>query len=514
MAAWRGSVLIGCCAVLLGGGAGAFKPAHGEEALADSLQGTPIGRIWCSGNGRTTDHVILQELLLRSGDPYEPELIQESERNLRSRPYLGTAEIIPHTNPGQAVVDLEVAVTERWAWIIAALPSLGGGRLDMELILADLNFLGRGQIIGLQSFLSSEEENTLLFYFEEPRLIGSRWGGSILVGRQGELGDRFRLELERPLFALSTKWALHVSVFDESVQRQLYRDGLLTSDYYQRNRGGDVGVRRSFRRDNRRLEIGVSAGFQNEANESVTESSWEIPADKRRGSLLIRVSAERFRFVRDTYFLKMGPVEDLKLGPRGSVRLGGVAGFRGDDRRYPLVGAGFSWWGGSPHRLYATVASDVDVRVEDGEFTNIVAGASARLYNWVSKRGYLAWRAQAHFLGKMEDPSQLRLDSANGLRGYEAQALDGTRRILANLEWRQIVRAGRRLALGIVGFVDAGVIWSDSDSLREAPLHVGSGYGLRLGFPTVYGAPLLRLDLGYAVRRGTWEVSAGFDQRF
>jgi hemolysin activation/secretion protein len=114
----------------------------------------------------------------------------------------------------------------------------------------------------------------------------------------------------------------------------------------------------------------------------------------------------------------------------------------------------------------------------------------------------------------MEDPSQLRLDSVNGLRGYEAQALDGTRRMLANVEWRQTVRAGRRLALGIVSFVDAGVIWSGGDSLRDAPLHVGSGYGLRLGFPTVYGAPLLRLDLGYGFRRGSWELSGGFDHRF
>jgi outer membrane protein assembly factor BamA len=474
----------------------------------------PIGRIWCSGNGRTKDHVILRELLFRGGDAYELELVQESERNLRSLAYLGSAEIIPHRDPGRAVVDLEVAVTERWAWIIAPLPSFGGGRLDMELILAHLNFLGRGQIIGLQSFLSSDEENAYLSYFEEPRLFGTRWGGSILMGRQGELGNRFRLTVDRPLFALSTKWALHGSVFDESVQRQLYQDGLLTSDYYQRNRGSDVSVRRSFRREDRRLEIGVHAGFRKQTNERVKESFGEIPTDKRRGSLLIRVSAERFRFVRDRYFLKMGPVEDLRLGPRGSLRLGGVAALGGDDRSYPQLGIGFSWWDGSPGRGYATVGSDVDVRVEDGEFTNIVAGASARLYHWVSKRGYLAWRVQAHALSKMEDPSQLRLDSVNGLRGYEAQALDGTRRMLANLEWRQTVRAGRRLALGIVSFVDAGVIWSGGDSLRDAPLHVGSGYGLRLGFPTVYGAPLLRLDLGYGFRRGSWELSGGFDHRF
>lgn len=502
----------GICFVLFVGAAP--RSAPGQPTPGDSLHGMTIGMVWCSGNGHTKDGVILQELLFSSGDLYEAEIIQESERNLRALPYLGHAEIVPHPHPDGGIVDLEVAVTERWALIAAVLPSLGGGRLDVELILADLNFLGRGKIVGLQSFLSSVEENTALFYFEEPRLNGTRWGGSLLLGRQGELGNRLRLEVKRPLFSLSTKWAFSGSAFDESVQRQLYSDGVLTSNYYQRSRGGEVGLLRSFRHEDRRFEIGVQSGFRHETNERVKEDFGSIPSGKRRLSLVFQLSAERFRFVRDTYFLKMGPVEDVKLGPRGSLRLGGAVGLRDDSRRYPLAGAGFTWWVGSPGRAYVTVASNVDVRVEDGTFTNVVGWTSVRLYHWVSKRGYLAWRAQGNVLARMEDPSQLRLDSGNGLRGYEAQALDGTRRILANLEWRQVVRAGRRVAIGVVGFVDAGLIWSEEESLGGAPLYVGSGPGFRLGFPTIYGAPLLRLDFGYGLRSGALEVSAGFDQRF
>lgn len=500
-------------AMLLAAGGAVTRSAHSDDPPAEDLQGARIGRIWCSGNSRTKDRVIVQEVLLRSGDVYQQEAVLESERNLRTRPYLGSAEIIPHRHSHEFVVDLEIVVTERLAWIVAPLPSFGGGRLDLELILGHLNLLGRGQIIGSQSFFSTEEASTVLFYFEEPRIFGTRWGGSMLVGRQGQLGNRIRLEVDRPLFALSTKWAFHSSVFDEAVQKKLYTDGLLTSNYYQRSRGGDVSMFRSFRRRDRRLEVGMETGYRYETNERVTESFGELPADKRSGSLLIRVNAERFRFVRDTYFLRMGPVEDLKLGPRGSLRLGGVVRLD-DERSYPVMGAGLSWWGGVPSRIYATVASDVDFRVEDSRFTNIAAGVSARLYHWVSKRGYLAWRAQAHVVSRMEDPTQLRLDSANGLRGYEAQALDGTRRMLANLEWRQIVRAGRRFAWGLVGFVDAGVIWSEGELLSAAPVHVGSGSGLRFGFPTVYGAPLLRLDFGYGFRPGTWELSGGFDHRF
>jgi hypothetical protein len=76
------------------------------------------------------------------------------------------------------------------------------------------------------------------------------------------------------------------------------------------------------------------------------------------------------------------------------------------------------------------------------------------------------------------------------------------------------VRAGRRFAVGLVGFVDAGMIWSGGASVVDAPVHVGSGAGMRFGFPTVYGAPLVRLDVGYGFRPQTVEVSGGFDHRY
>jgi outer membrane translocation and assembly module TamA len=67
---------------------------------------------------------------------------------------------------------------------------------------------------------------------------------------------------------------------------------------------------------------------------------------------------------------------------------------------------------------------------------------------------------------------------------------------------------------GGVLFLDAGSIWSDQRRLSESPLLVGLGAGLRLGLATVIGAPVLRLDVGYGARGGTWEVSGGLGQRF
>jgi hemolysin activation/secretion protein len=126
----------------------------------------------------------------------------------------------------------------------------------------------------------------------------------------------------------------------------------------------------------------------------------------------------------------------------------------------------------------------------------------------------LAANAQVTVIDKMEDPEQLLLDSPNGLRGYEANSFNGTRRFLSNLEWRQPFWRLSWLNLASVVFVDGGIIWSEVARFEDAPFLVGAGLGVRFGFPGLLGAPVTRLDWGYGFETGSSEISFGFDQRF
>ena len=114
----------------------------------------------------------------------------------------------------------------------------------------------------------------------------------------------------------------------------------------------------------------------------------------------------------------------------------------------------------------------------------------------------------------MEDPEQLLLDSPHGLRGYEANSFEGTRRLLTNLEWRQPFWDPGWVVLGSAVFVDGGAIWSETRSLGSVPFLVGAGAGLRVGFPGFLGAPVMRLDFGYGFKTESAEFSFGFGQRF
>lgn len=503
-------VLLGCLLPALSARGEIPPPVSAFEACA----GMRVGAITCSGNGRTRDGVILQEVLLSPGDPFDPALARESERNLRALQYLGSVRIIPHPHPAAGVVDLEVAVTDSWPWVGAVVPSSAGGKREVAIVVGNGNFLGRGQEVGIFAFLSNEVADSYAAYFSEPRLFGSRWAGSFRVGRQGNVGNLNGLTLRRPLFSLSTEWTYDLSLFDETSEHLLYASGYTVSDYYRKRRGGSVGAARSFRSGSRRLEVGGQYAYQDDGYEQETGWHGVLPVDKKRGTLTLSVTAETFRFVETRFLNQMGPVEDLRLGLRGTVRAGAAAGFLGSDRNYPVLGGSVRWFAETGDRGYVLAESNLDTRVTGGRFTNAVLDASLRLYRRVAGPGMIAWRGAVSMLARMEDPEQLLLDSPNGLRGYAANANEGTRRLLTNLEWRQPFYATHSVVIGSAVFVDGGIIWTRSRPIARAPFLVGAGGGLRLGFPGLLGAPVVRLDLGYGFRARSSEMSFGFEQRF
>ena len=78
-----------------------------------------IGQLTVEGNSRTRDHVILRELLFKTGDVYTVEDELESERILRRKPYLGDAEIGATWDDETSTVEIRVMVTDLWSVIPA-----------------------------------------------------------------------------------------------------------------------------------------------------------------------------------------------------------------------------------------------------------------------------------------------------------------------------------------------------------------------------------------------------------
>src|SRR3990172_9060016 len=96
----------------------------------------------------TKEKVIQRELLFAAGDFYDPEILAESERNLRRYEFLGKVEIRAREN-SQNNMEVTVETEDLWALSLAGSVSGAGDKYNYAVSLNDHNFLGWGQTVSV-----------------------------------------------------------------------------------------------------------------------------------------------------------------------------------------------------------------------------------------------------------------------------------------------------------------------------------------------------------------------------
>ena len=144
-----------------------------------------IGRIFLSGNTYTKDRVILRELDLKPGDPYDESRIQISRRRILQLGYLGNVRFEPVTplNPEtkETVKDMRLTVRENPTRTL----DLGVGYADVENLRGfaqwtHRNLWGTGQSLTLRWNGSSIERTASATYLE-PWLLGYQLEGRLVA---------------------------------------------------------------------------------------------------------------------------------------------------------------------------------------------------------------------------------------------------------------------------------------------------------------------------------------------
>ncbi len=92
----------------------------------------------------TKEEVIRRELLLREGDPADPFLIEESERNLRGLSFIRAVKIVSTPAP-EGQVDLVVQTQDTWTTQPRASFTVGGGSSRSAFGIVESNVLGYGK---------------------------------------------------------------------------------------------------------------------------------------------------------------------------------------------------------------------------------------------------------------------------------------------------------------------------------------------------------------------------------
>lgn len=457
----------------------------------------------------TRENIIQDDLLFNEGDVFDPDLLEESERKLRRRPYLGEVEIVAH-HVGTDSVDVEVVTQDQWSTLTSAIIEGGGGRTTLGGALEEFNLLGYGKKVFAE--VKHEPEGTgFTFRAEDPQLFGSRWTTSGAFSST-PFNKLYSVQLVRPFYSLDTKWAGGFSFSNSEETIRLFESSTEVSRLDFQGKGFQTFGARAWGARYKKTRLQIAYTFEErDFSEIAGQTFTTVPEDELIHRLTASLRFEGLTFVEDkridnfvvTEDITLGNITQISLGrtglpfPKGvrrfELRLSRSGAYKISEKQYVFVTAGF-------RTLF-----DKDT----------ISSVSLRYYNKMLPSQTLAINFRMDYASNLEESTQFLLGGDSGLRGFEARAFTGTRRIIFNLENRIFTNLNiLTVALGAVAFFDAGNVWEESEKIDLSRLNSSVGLGLRLGYTKSPNSRVGRIDFGWPLNKKGFEISIGIGQQF
>jgi hypothetical protein len=455
----------------------------------------------------TAESYILSELFFEEGDCFDPFLLEESARVLRSRVFIKWAEITSEPQPDGGIA-VHVQVQDDWTLKLGLGLSFDEGINLEELLLKENNLLGLGMTVALSRVQAREIlENSI--EFGAARLFGTSWAfdGSGGKTRQGPFVEE---KLSLPFTSETSRFA-----FTQELD--------LREDYFPYSTSGvenPTHVLLPYKRQFGRLTFAWRFGDPG--------NLWLLGGGLSRESLEFPEGPEGVRIVLDEKFGDLLPATETEIEavqgqtePLSATRLNVFGGFRNIDfvlregldavlapqdvkvgtevtvsinPSLPVLGkkadaedlhAGLDFfWSAVPGPWVLSTEAKAGGRyVRNGEGTpegwrDIVSEVDVKAYFKPGKvEGHtLVGRLSAARSWHMDRPFQLTAGGREGVRGYSQDAFPGGRRLLLSLEDRFPIVNREIVDAGLVFFGDVGRVWG-----QDVPYGVNSGWRSSLG---------------------------------
>ena len=481
------------------------KFPEGVYILTIPIDEGTIKKITVIGNTRTRDSVIIRELLFEVGDIYTVEDELESERILRRKAYLGTAEVEAAWDEEMLGVWITVIVTDLWTLIPALdVPAFSNDSSNFFVQLADSNVFGSGNFARFRYQRVDEEgekpRSLILSRYMIPRLFESHW---VFDGEytQKQKGDSWEVRLGRPQYSLKTHWSADFRMAASFNDENWYNDGKLTATAERRSQFYFGNVSRIFGDRHRQIELSLWTSSLQKRYTEIQKLGPSNAEFRDRDINMIGVSLGRREvdFIRTRFLNRMGRVEDIGVGHVYSASIGYASPLYGADRSDVSLNLLFGLSQARRDRLF--LQGQTDLRLWES-FSDLIWNATLKLVR--KDLFYQTFAAQISTIMEfgLSGESQVSLGGLNGLRGYGPRRFDGEKAVLLNLESRTIFRGGifrtisPWIVFGSALFVDVGYVWRGEQlDLREPRRSVG--FGIRASIPKLSGSRVYRLDLAY-----------------
>jgi hypothetical protein len=448
----------------------------------------------------TKPGIIREQLLVKPGDPYNLRLVQESERILREQPYLYSAQIVPVAYDGHTV-DLEVRTRDVWTLNPGFNFGRSGGQNSTSVHVQEKNLFGTGRQVEV-GWGSNVDNSAWTVSYIDPQFLRP-FTRLVATYSDASDGSSKYLFLDRPFYALDTRWAAGTTLSDVRADGERWELGKKVGEFNSHNQ---------FYQAYGGWSRGLVDGWTNRWTAGMTwqEDDFEPAPNKPLGGPL---PPDRkfvypwiaFERVQDAYQTRVNQnqisrTEDVLVGFHGWLRLGYASESLGS-KTDALIWSAFAEDGtdlGPRQSLFGS--SWASGRLESGGLTNGIFGAESRYYLATSARSKFFASVSGVTTHNLDEDQQLTLGGDTGLRGYPYAYQAGTSKALLTLEQRYYTTWYPFRLFHVAGavFYDMGRTWGrDVTGETSLGLLKDVGFGLRLGSSRSGFGNVVHIDLAF-----------------
>jgi len=470
----------------------------------------------------TREPVIRRFLALQLGDRCTELRRTETERILRSLPFIGDASVLAYPD-GNGGVTLTVTTVDEVSLIIGVGIGGSGGPIH-AFQLGEDNLLGAALHVDAGWKKGERFRDIYAARFIDYQFLGRPYQLFAEGGRR-ELGSDWRTELSHPFVTDLQRLSWRTTAGEQNGYFYFKRPGALAAALRIRRSYSDIGgVARIGPPLGKLALVGGSLSFEDEDPDAMPKTISDLGIlDDTSTALINRYTKHQTARlnglwgIRNVHFLRVSGfdalegTQDLRTGFQLATLLGkGVTFLRGNES---------DWFGSTD--LYAGIASPISYaafdisgegrRDEDGNADGMLAHGRGALYLKPFNRQ--TFISDLSFSGgwKQRIPFQLSLaDRDGGLRGFRTSDVGGARRLVARVEDRYLMGRYKQLAsVAVAGWAEAGKIWAgDSPFGVTTPLSGSVGVSLLAASPP-QSRRTARMDIAFPIRGPHghgWEV--------
>lgn len=484
----------------------------------------------------TRKALIESELLFRAGDCLDQLLLDESERILRSLPFIAEADIrAVEANAGEVLVFVDT--WDDWTLKLDIRPEFDHGLRIAYAGGTEENLRGTGTLLGVY-YREQDEQRDLGMQLRTVRLVGTRADAAVSAGRT-RTGVFFSESISYPFVGEVGRWAF---VESYSLREDLFPyatpedRAFNTASLPIQTRRAEATLGRRFGAPGDLTVLGAGLSWEDlrfdgfpedvelvsrfdyssrdTADAATIETIRHQVAPRRAARFNVVAGKRNIRFVTRRGLDAVTGEQDVRVGTQALVALGTTLG-------KPELGAGgqtrelrgnLSLFGGAAgdHWVYNTEVS-LEAAWLPGTgttaatFRDILGRVDSQLYLQPGPAPRHTFVIGISAAGGWDNarPFQLTLGGPFGVRGYDRLDLPAARRLVVNVEDRiRLGSVGDLFDAGLAVFVDAGAGWHGGAPFgTDSGLRAAAGAGLRFALPS--GArQVVRLDLAVPLHAG------------